>query len=509
MDGRRICGWLSLSLVLAAAGPAWTDDWLDAGPFASSFPTLWESGWRQEGLGTLAWWQETPERISSGLAPLLSYEYSPVLDRERFDLLYPALTWRRSGGESRFQLAQVITWIHTGQQDEQDSYIHRTVFPIYFEQRSVSGTNDYLAVLPFYGHLRNRLFRDEIEFILFPIYSRTRKGAVVTRNYVYPVFHLRAGPGLAGWQFWPLYGAQEKEITWQTNLFGDRVLSPGSNARFAVWPLFSHQRAGLGTTNEVLQTHLLPFYAIVRSPARDQTTVIWPLFTRTEDRVAGYVEWGAPWPVIGWANGPGKTARRVWPFYGNIQAGTSRRNFLLWPVYLHRHIEDTAFERDRWRSFFFLYDDTLLRSRETGEYRRETGVWPFFSWRHDPTGREQLRVPALLENFVRNREALDRNYSPLWSVYRSERDPAKGAASQSVLWNFFRRDVTASEVRTACLFGLVQTRRGADGDRHWRLLWLPNRHFQTSGEVQRAAVGSPKALPRRGTVAGPGNSRNR
>lgn len=512
-----MCRWLLKWLLLMTAlvlNPGRADDWFEAGPFAASFPTLWDAGWRQEGLGTLAWHQETPDTISSGLAPLLSYESTPALDRERFDFLYPALTWRRSGQEARWQIAQVINWVSTGQQDELDRYVHRTVFPIYFEQRSISGTNDYFAVMPFYGHLRNRLFRDEIEFVMFPMYSKTRKGDVVTRNYVYPIFHLREGPGLTGWQFWPLFGEQHKTITWKNDLFGDRVQSPGSDSWFALWPIMSHQRTGLGTKNEATASQVLPFYALLRSPARDQTTILWPFFSRTEDRQQHFVEWGAPWPFLGWANGEGKTARRVWPFYGNIEAGTSKRNFVLWPLYTHRHLEDTTFDRDRWRSFFFLYDDILLQSRETGQYRRERGVWPFFHWMHAPDGRERLRVLAPLENFARNKEAVERNFSPLWSIYRAERNPATGQASQAVLWNFFRRDVSTNAVRTSCLFGLVQTRKEPEGNRHWRWFWLPNTHFPSTNRVSALVpastthrVTAPARRP--GQVPGPETTRFR
>ena len=46
---------------------------------------------------------------------------------------------------------------------------------------------------PLYGHLQNRLFRDEIFFVLFPVYGESRKRDVVTDNYLYPFFHLRHG----------------------------------------------------------------------------------------------------------------------------------------------------------------------------------------------------------------------------------------------------------------------------------------------------------------------------
>ena len=66
-------------------------------------------------------------------------------------------------------------------------------------------------MLPFYGHLKNRLFRDEIDFTMFPLYVRTRKKDVVTRNMPYPFFHLREGDGLRGWQFGRLLAANTRK----------------------------------------------------------------------------------------------------------------------------------------------------------------------------------------------------------------------------------------------------------------------------------------------------------
>ena len=63
----------------------------------------------------------------------------------------------------------------------------------YFQQRSSDPALNYTAVVPFYGHLENRFFRDEISFVMFPLYVRSRKSDVVTDNYLFPFFHLRHG----------------------------------------------------------------------------------------------------------------------------------------------------------------------------------------------------------------------------------------------------------------------------------------------------------------------------
>ena len=124
-----------------------------------------------------------------------------------------------------------------------------TLFPFYFQQRSTLLNENYTALIPFYGHLKNRLFRDEVFFVMMPFYVQSRKRDVVTDNYVYPFFHLRHGNGLYGWQFWPLLGHEHKEVTTRTNNFDETETIGGHDKWFALWPFFANQNAGTGTTN--------------------------------------------------------------------------------------------------------------------------------------------------------------------------------------------------------------------------------------------------------------------
>ena len=136
-----------------------------------------------------------------------------------------------------------------------------TLFPIYFQQRSPDPKENYTALVPFYGHLKNRLFRDEIFFVMFPIYSETRKRDVVTDNYLYPFFDVRHGDGLHGWQVWPLVGTEHKDVTTQTNGFGEIETIGGYDKFFALWPIHFCQNTGIGTDNPEKFRADLPFYS--------------------------------------------------------------------------------------------------------------------------------------------------------------------------------------------------------------------------------------------------------
>ena len=134
--------------------------------------------------------------------------------------------------------------------------------------------------------------------------------------------------GLHGWQFWPLVGNEHKDVTTQTNGFGDIKTIGGHDNFFALWPLFFNNRSGIGTTNEQRQQASLPAFSLLRSPMRDSTTVIWPFFNYVDDREKKYREWDAPWPLIVFARGEGKTTARVWPFFSQAHNADAGERFL-------------------------------------------------------------------------------------------------------------------------------------------------------------------------------------
>ena len=198
--------------------------------------------------------------------------------------------------------------------------------------RRITNEN-YTALVPFYGHLKNRLFRDEIFFVMFPIYSQTRKRDVITDNYFYPFYDVRHGDGMHGWQFWPLVGTEHKDVTTQTNGFGEIETVAGYDKSFVLWPVHFYQNTGLGTDDPAKFRADLPFYSTLRSPQRDATSVLWPFFAWIDDREGKYHEWEGPYPFVVVARGAGKTSTRVWPLFSRAHDDTMESDYYLWPLY--------------------------------------------------------------------------------------------------------------------------------------------------------------------------------
>ena len=78
----------------------------------------------------------------------------------------------------------------------------------------------------------------------------------------------------------------------------------------------------------------------------------------------------------------------------------------------------------------------------------------------------------LLEPAVPNNRGIERNWSPLWSIWVSENNPQTGASSQSFLWNLYRHETTPGAKKCSLLFGLFQYQSDAEMKR-LRLFYIP------------------------------------
>jgi hypothetical protein len=476
MSQRKLASPLSLLLLIGglALPPATSGAprFPSIGPIFDEFELTLTPGKRREAIGPLFFYEEVGPQRQWSFPPVLSYTVDRPLEMVEFDFLYPLLTYDRFGREYRFQIFQFFSF--AGGQT-QDFEINRrfTLFPIIFHQSSPHPELNYTAVVPVYGTIKNRLLRDEIRFVLFPLYSQSRRRDFVTDNYLYPVFHFRRGDHLRGWQVWPLVGRETRDSFTRTNRFGDLEFVPGHDNLFVLWPLYFDNRAGIDTDAERRTLAFLPLFSTFRSPTRHSMTAPWPIgFTYTNDREAEFREFGVPWPLIVFARGPGKHTTRIWPLYSQARTETLESNFYLWPLYSYRRIDSHPLERERRRILFFLYSDILETTREGPEYRRRTDLWPLFTRRVDMYGNERLQILAPLEPFLPENKSIERNYSPLWSLWRDERNPEKGVSSQSFLWNLYRREVAPERRKISLLFGLFQYQSDPAGTR-WRVFYIP------------------------------------
>lgn len=457
-------------MALGVPGRAFSEPFR-AGSLFDHFALTLAPGERSEAVGPLYQRETRPDLNQWAVPPLISHTQYPGINGEEWDFLYPLFTYDRYGGESRWQFVQLLS-VAGGKKQDDGNATRTSLFPFYFRQRSTDPTENYTSVVPFYGTLKHRLMRDEIHFVLFPIYSETRKKDVVTDNYLYPFFHLRHGDALRGWQFWPLLGTEHKEPTTRTNHFDTVETIGGHDKRFALWPLFTVEHNGRGTDNPEDYHAFLPFYSLSRSPKRDVSSYLWPLFNYTDDREQKYREWDFPWPLWVIARGEGKTITRFLPFYTYGHTATMDSEGWLWPVYTHRLQHSDTLARERTRFGLWLYSRLDERRIQAQTASRRVDVWPLATHFRGHDGSTRLQILAPFEPLVPSNKSIERNFSPLWSLWRAEYNATNGASSQSLLWNLYRRDTTPETRRTSLLLGLIQYRSTPE-QTQWRLFFIP------------------------------------
>ena len=129
-------------------------------------------------------------------------------------------------------------------------------------------------------------------------------------------------------------------------------------------------------------------------------------------------------------------------------------------------------DRERTRILFFPYSDTSEKNTETGKARTRKDLWPFFNSYHDFNGDSHFQILAILEPFLPNNKSVERDYSPAWALWRTERQVNAKAHSESLLWNLYRSETSPERKKLSLLFGLFQYQSGPDG-RRIRLFYIP------------------------------------
>ena len=462
-------------------------DEISAGPLFQEFDLTLTPGSRKEIVSPFYYSEQKGDQHTWAIPPLtIAYTADPTIHYREFDFAYPILTFDQFGSEYRLQFFQLFAF--AGGNDTKDDRARRfTLFPVYFQQRSPDPDLNYTAVVPFYGTIKNRLFRDEIHFVMFPLFSKTRKRDVVNYNMPYPIFCLTYGDGLRGWQVWPLVGHEHKEVTTRTNMWGESESVPGYDTKFVLWPFYTKSETDIGSTNPVHQEALIPAFSITRSKMRDSTTYAWPIgVTHTQDREKGYKEWDAPWPLIVFARGEHKHTDRVWPFMSQATNQFLESDWYLWPIYKFNRVHSGPLDRSRTRIAFFLYSDVTEKNTETGKALHRQDLWPLFTHRKDFDGRERLQILSVIEPVLPANKSVERDYSYVYSVWRAEKNPLTGASSQSLLWNMYRREAAPQRKKISLLFGLFQYQSTPEGT-HWRVCYIP------AGKAKKSPAREPSA----------------
>ncbi len=419
--------------------------------------------------------RKTEDIKTRDISPFWTQTIDPSTERVEQNILYPLYTRNSFGDESRHQILQLLSWTTTAPEKKiSKNHVARgfTLFPIYFYRQKTSTTPGYWALVPIYGTLRNRLFKDIIEFSLFPLYARTVKTGLVTKNFLYPFFHLRTGKETKGWGFWPLVGHEKRNSYQKLNSWNEMEDVQGYSKEFFIWPFGFRNILDKSDGTKSKEYAIIPLFRSLRSKDRDSTTLGWPFFTYTHDREQKYKEWAFPWPLVIFSRGAGKKLNRVWPFYSYGEKGAARSGFLLWPFYLKRTIDSQPLYKTRDRILFFLYSKTKVKNVETGNQSRRESLWPLFTSSSDLEGNSVFSTLSILEPLLPADDELHRSWGPLWTLYKKRKNQKDNSVEWNSFLNIFQGYKNQEKRSWKFLYGLV-SREKTKSTKCWKLFGFP------------------------------------
>ena len=341
---------------------------------------------------------------------------------------------------------------------------------------------NHLAILPFYGDVRDFATFDRIRFVLFPLYMRTVREKNETDHALFPVFSLtrpqtdidgnRVG-NTEGWRVWPLYGQVKRDNSY------DR--------RFVLWPVGNFQTNHLERPEEK-QEHInsaFPLFTQTKVGTYRGYTFLWPLFGYATDPREDFIQVDAPFPLVryqrGGKNTNGVERTRFWPFYSHLKADLAESTSVMWPLITWRH--EDYFGRDRdslymlpfWRSWTERIDRGEREGEITESWRK---FWPL--WSQEVTGPRTTNTVLPLNPLMKS-DFVDFHWGWIWQLYRSmedgenrtergwlglwwrEKNAVEDRKSFTGLWS--RRTVNRDDMsytETSLLFGLIRWRSSDD-----------------------------------------------
>ncbi|HLE24972.1 MAG TPA: hypothetical protein VI935_04900 [Thermodesulfobacteriota bacterium] len=395
------------------------------GPLFDSDQDKTQKTQQVDALGPFITSKKSDTRFEYGFHPLFYLVEDTEKDSTEFDFLYPLATYDRRVNDRRFQFIFYLLFYETVQ--TRSGFIENEfhLFPFIFAKNAEDKNNSYFALFPVYGNLKNKFSRDEINFFLFPLFLRTTKNEATNYSFLWPFFGYYTGGGQKGFRFWPLFGYRKKEGSFEE--------------KFALWPIFASKRR-VFYGGEIRSLSVLPFYSVVESYQRSQTTYLWPFFNHLVDKRRGIERWDVPWPLLNFTRGKEEEETRIFPFYGSEKSGRDQEGFFLWPLYRYDRGTFEDHKRTRNSVLFILYSDIKEEPIiEGGRSGRRIDFWPLFTYKRDREGNANFHFLSIFEPFLSNNEGIERNYSSIWRLYQWKRYN-DGRKTSSFLWNMFKSE---------------------------------------------------------------------
>jgi hypothetical protein len=401
-----LTGFMTVALLLTVALPG-----------MGFWPVYWELAGERNFLGPLVSTEGEGETARVTVRPLFSHDAAEGgMTRSFFPL-----------GKSTPEFSYFVPiYTRTNTEEKWD-----VSFLLFFagETKKRGG---YGGFFPLGGWAYDKVGKDEIGFVLWPIYSYVKDQGAEKWNVLWPLFSVYGGKA-EGFKAWPLFG---------------RRTVPGERTNtFFLWPLFFTEERDLDTDNPRKSFYFIPFYLETKSKTTEAYSVLWPFFNYK--RAPGRTEVDAPWPFYSRVDAEDEEMFRIWPLYSRQVKGRDRTTHYLWPLF-----KDAEWYTGERRN---VERRVLLLGRYVDDDRGAfLNVWPFA--RYQSKGEDAaFFFPSILPFRF---EQTDRLVRPLLTLYQYDR---KGdTVTSNFLYGLYTKEQTGDAWRRRLAF-LFEAKKESGG----------------------------------------------
>ncbi|MEM9226526.1 MAG: hypothetical protein AAGA45_01025 [Verrucomicrobiota bacterium] len=390
----------------------------------------------------------------------------------------PLYSWSMEDNEVRWRLLFIISGTEEYGVDGEIDETTFSVWPFVFRDRDADNPEESaFAVFPFYGTINNSLLFGSFSFAAFPLYVNFHRPEAERYGAPWPFIQWQEGPEAEGFGLWPLGGHFTSKDDY--------------DHQYALWPFIWRNIDGLDQPQPSIHQGFIPFYTIERSATVEDISIFLPMFGWRDEYDTGYSETRYLWPLWVQGSGPEREIDRWLPIYSVETEPDLQERWIAWPFYHEAEGHDETHHFERTQFLYILYWDkivTPLNAPEGTQPAHMTHFWPFYSEFHDGQGRTQAQLFSPLAVFFPNNEPVKKLYSPLFSLFRLERDANTGVTEQGVLWDlvhetttedsthltvgpFLEHDVGPGRAKFELLSGLLGVEK-KEGEYAFRFLWF-------------------------------------
>ena len=359
-------------------------------------------------LGPFVFRESSKKEEVFGFRPLFSRAYDRDHGNIRWDILYPLSRLQYGEKNQKYFLL-----FYRSDQYRSNKGKRFYLFPFFWGE-TVKGQT-YGGVFPFYGHLINRFQKDDIRFVLWPLYSRSRKDGFIRTNFIWPFFTYFSGNKGKGFRFWPLVGHEVKKGIYQKD--------------YCLWPFFIHTKLDMDK-DPVERWWFFPFYGKrERLPYYHQTDVLWPVFRNIKNDEFHYTRYDA-WPIFTRAHGDYDHWLRIFPFYVHETRPNYEKRTTMWPFLRRKRYRAGDTEVDR--SCFMIFSQFRKEKNPGKPWQiKRANLWPLFCDARLRGGHSWVvpdPIPIVYTGYRRD-------WRPIWTFAGGEQ---RGRIHESrVLWGLY------------------------------------------------------------------------